>query len=104
MEQKHKVKRAQKHAAKDKKPSKKYRYVMEVMEEVVSTTAIDSDVPLDDEQLHDIAEQRRCDAKLSFKEVRDVDISCCAVYVTERRSKCHERRSQIRAEIQGRLN
>ena len=85
MAQKKKVKRAQKPSAKDKKPSKKYRYVMEVTEEVVSTTAIDSDIQLDDEQLHDIAEQRRCDAKLSFKEVRDVDIFCCAAYVNRKK-------------------
>ena len=85
MAQKKKVKRAQKSAAKDKKPSKKYRYVMEVTEEVVSTTAIDSDVQLDYEQLHDITEQRRCDAKLSFKEVRDVDIFCCEAYVNRKK-------------------
>lgn len=85
MAQKKKAKRSQKPAAKDKKSSKKYRYVMEVMEEVVSTTAIDSDVPLNDEQLNDIAEQRRCDAKLSFKEVRDVDIFCCEAYVNRKK-------------------
>ena len=85
MAQKKKVKMARKPAAKYKKPSKKYRYVMEVTEEVVSTTAIDSDVPLNDEQLHDIAEQRRCDAKLSFKEVRDVDIFCCEAYVNRKK-------------------
>ena len=85
MAHKKKVKLAQKPAAKDKNPSNKYRYVMEVTEEVVSTTAIDSDVPLDDEQLHDIAEQRRCDAKLSFKEVRDVDIFCYEAYVNRKK-------------------
>ena len=85
MAQKKKVKMARKPAAKDKKPSKKYRYVMEVTEVVVSTTEIDSDVPLNDEQLHDIAEQRRCDAKLSFKEVRDVDIFCCEAYVNRKK-------------------
>lgn len=85
MDQKKKVKRAQRPAVKDKKRSKKYRYVMEVTEKVISTTAIDSDVPLDDELLHDIAEQRRCDAKLSFKEVRDVDIFCCAAYVNRKK-------------------
>ena len=64
MNQKKKVNRSQKSASKVKKQTKKYRYVMEVVEEVVSTTAIDSDVPLNEEQLHDIAEQRRCDDKL----------------------------------------
>lgn len=85
MAQKKKVKLAQKPAAKDKKQSKKYRYVMEVMEEVVSTTAIDSDTPLDYEQLDDIAEQRRAEGKLSFKEVRDVDIFCCEAYVNRKK-------------------
>ena len=85
MNQKKKVNRAQKSASKVKKQTKKYRYVMEVVEEVVSTTAIDSDVPLKEEQLHDIAEQRRCDDKLSFKEVRDVDIFCCEAYVNRKK-------------------
>lgn len=87
MAQKKKFICAHKPSAKDKKPSKKYRYVMEVTEDVVSTTAIDSDVPLNDEQLHDIAEQRRRDAKLSFKEVRDVDIFCCEAYVNRKKVK-----------------
>lgn len=74
-------KKTKKHLVKDKKPHKKYQYVMEVMEEVVSTTEIDSDTPLNDEQLNDIVEQRRVDGKLSFKEVRDVDTFCCEAYV-----------------------
>lgn len=76
--------KVKKHLAEAKMASKKYRYVMEVIEEVVSTTAIDSDVPLNDKKLHDIAEQRRCDAKLSFKEVRDVYIFCLEAYMNRK--------------------
>lgn len=85
MAQKKKAKQAQERVEKDENPSKKYRYVMEVVEEVVSTTDIDSDTPLNGEQLHDIAEQRRVNAKLSFKEVRDVDIFCRAAYVNRKK-------------------
>ena len=61
--------------------AKKYRYVVRVVEKVVSSTAIESDVKLPWSRLEEIAEHRRVTGELSFESVNDVDMYCDTVFV-----------------------
>lgn len=61
--------------------AKKYRYVVKVVEEVESSTAIESDVKLPWSRIEEIAEHRRVKGELSFASVNDVDIYCDTVFV-----------------------
>ena len=54
----------------------KYKYTMEVQEEVHSETVVESDEPLDADALEAIAERRRVAGALTFKAVKDVNIWC----------------------------
>ena len=60
---------------------RKYRYVVKVVEEVESSTAIESDKKLPWCRLKAIAERRRVKGELSLCGVKDVDMFCDEAYV-----------------------
>jgi len=66
---------------KAKSSAKKYRYVVKVVEEVESLTAIESDKKLPWCRLKEIAERRRIRGELSLCGVKDVDMYCDEAYV-----------------------
>ena len=66
---------------KSRPAGKKYRYVVEVVEEVKSSTAIESDRKLPWSRLKAIAESRRIHGKLSLVGVGDVDMYCTEAYL-----------------------
>lgn len=60
--------------------AKRYRYVMEVVEEVHYTTAIESERKLSYDEVRDACETRRANGGLSLKGVAEVDMWIDSAY------------------------
>lgn len=59
----------------------RFRYVVKVVETVESQTAIDTNTPMNWNEIKKIAEKRRVKGTLSFCGVTDVDMWVCDAYV-----------------------